>query len=300
MERTHDTFARLSELFRRFRQAGRGRYLVSAGLAALTLAAASQSVGVAAGSTESSGVKGLEVVLVLDATGSMYSNYSSGQRRIEAMRDTTLEFVRALFGTDPEPEKLRVAVVPYNTAVNIGTQMHSFALDTGLDANGQPTAENPFNQTTWFGCVQARKNGNDLTDTYVPGATDGTGQWPAYRWPIEPDRRGSTGRVYNSRCEARADNFTGDYYRYEDPLTDFEESDPDEWVIYYDRLILVPSPVNRRYYDRDTDGPNKGCPCGCWSAATARRGSPCWGHRCRGRSIAGSPETAPESTGRSR
>ena len=207
------------------------------------------------------GAKGLEVVLVLDVTGSMYSNYAGGQRRIEGMRDLTLDLIGNLFGADPEPEKLRVAVVPYNTAVNIGADMHSFVQDSGLDANGQPTAENPFNQTTWFGCVQARKNGGDLTDIYVPGATDGTGEWPAYRWPIEPDRRGS--RAYTSRCEAQADNVTGDYARYEDPLTDFEASDYDEWDIYQyfgDQAYLVPSPETRRLYDRDTDGPNKGCP----------------------------------------
>lgn len=206
------------------------------------------------------GIKGLDLVLVLDVTGSMYSSYSSGQRRIEAMRDATLELVDSLFGTDPEPEKLRVSVVPYNTAVNIGADMHDFVLDTGLAPDGQPTTPNPFGQTSWFGCVQARKNGNDLTDLYVPGATDGTGEWPAYRWPIEPDRRGSTGYTYDSRCEAAADNFTGDYRRYEDPLTDFEAADPDFWYIYDNPLYLVPSPLSERRYDRDTDGPNKGCP----------------------------------------
>ena len=219
-------------------------------------------VDVAAKSTALTEVKGLEVVMVLDVTGSMYSNYSGGERRIEAMRDAALKMVDILFQHEYEPELLRVGIVPYNTVVNIGTEMHSFVDNTGLDSMGNPTSPNPFGQTQWMGCVQARKNDNDLTDTYNATATDGTGRWPAYRWPIEPDRDGSTGYVYNSRCETIADNVTGDYRLYEDPLTDFEEDDPDSWMVYNsaDPPVLVPSPVTRRYYDRDSDGPNKGCP----------------------------------------
>ncbi len=219
-------------------------------------------VDVAASSTALTEVKGLEVVMVLDVTGSMYSNYSSGERRIEAMRDAALGMVDILFGDNYEPELLRVGIVPYNTVVNIGTEMHSFVDNTGLDSMGDPTTPNPFNQTQWAGCVQARKNDNDLTDAYDATATDGTGRWPAYRWPIEPDRDGSSGYTYDSRCETIAHNTTGDYRYYEDPLTSFEEDDPDSWMVYNsaDPPVLVPSTETRRYYDRDSDGPNKGCP----------------------------------------
>ena len=220
-------------------------------------------VDVAASSTALTEVKGLEIVMVLDVTGSMYSNYSSGERRIEAMRDAALSMVDILFQDQYEPELLRVGIVPYNTVVNIGTEMHSFVDDTGLDSMGNPTSPNPFGQTQWFGCVQARKNDNDLTDAYNATATDGSGRWPAYRWPIEPDRDGSSGYVYNSRCETIAHNTTGDYRYYEDPLSSYEEDDSDSWMIYDTSTnppVLVPSPVTRRYYDRNTEGPNKGCP----------------------------------------
>ena len=220
-------------------------------------------VDVAASSTALTEVKGLEVVMVLDVTGSMYSNYSSGERRIEAMRDAALGMVDILFGENYEPELLRVGIVPYNTVVNIGTDMHGFVDNTGLDSMGNPTTPNPFNATQWAGCVQARRDDNDLTDAYNATATDGTGPWPAYRWPIEPDRDGSTGYVYNSRCETIAHNTTGDYRYYEDPLTSYEEDDPDSWMVYDTATnppVLVPSTETRRYYDRDSDGPNKGCP----------------------------------------
>ncbi len=219
-------------------------------------------VDVAAKSTALTEVQGLEVVMVLDVTGSMYSNYSSGERRIEAMRDAALKMVDILFDDQAEPELLRVGIVPYNTVVNIGRQMHSYVVDTGLDSAGNVTSPNPFGQTEWMGCVQARRDGNDLTDVFVPGATDGTGEWQAYRWPIEPDRDGSTGYTYDSRCETIAHNSTGDYRYYEDPLTSFEEDDPDSWLIYDTSSppVLIPSPITDRFYDRDSEGPNKGCP----------------------------------------
>ncbi len=72
-------------------------------------------VDVAASSTALTEVKGLEIVMVLDVTGSMYSNYSSGERRIEAMRDAALSMVDILFQDQYEPELLRVGIVPYNT-----------------------------------------------------------------------------------------------------------------------------------------------------------------------------------------
>ena len=206
-------------------------------------------------------VQGLEVVMVLDVTGSMWSNFSGSERRIEAMRDAALKMVDILFDENPEPELLRVGIVPYNTAVNIGTNMHSYVTGTGLNAAGvlDPMVPNPFGQTSWYGCVQTRKNDNDLTDAYSATATDGTGKWHAYQWPIEPDRT-SSGSEYDSWCLTRADHDTGDYWRYEDPLTYFEQTSSDSW---YDSSLppVGPNLVNgTRYYDRNTDGPNKGCP----------------------------------------
>lgn len=216
-------------------------------------------VDIAASSTALTEVRGLEVVMVLDVTGSMYTNYAGGSgspRRIEAMRDAALKMVNILFDDNPEPELLRVAIVPYNTTVNIGTDMHDYVNNTGLDASGLPTSPNPFGQTTWFGCVQARRGGNDMTDDFSAGQTDGTGEWEAYRWPIEPDRRLS-GSTYNHCDDAGANNTTGDYSIYEDPLTNFEEDEADTW----DNSAIPPTQiVGTRYYDRATFGPNKGCP----------------------------------------
>ena len=222
-------------------------------------------IDVGARSVAMTEVKGLEVVMVLDVTGSMLTGDAGGERRIEAMRDAALNMINILFGDNPEPELLRVAIVPYNTAVNIGTDQHRFVVDTGLDVNGNPTTPNPFGQTQWFGCVQARNNDYDLSDAYNAGATDGSGEWPAYRWPIEPNAR-YNGDLYGY-CQERADYSTGDYHYYEDPLdietadphpaekVNYEISDPDTWLDAAGTLV-----IGNRYYDQYTDGPNKGCP----------------------------------------
>ena len=60
-------------------------------------------------------IKGLEVVLALDTTGSMAS---SG--KIQALRTASQDLVDILFGDQTQPEKLRVGMVPFATAVNIG------------------------------------------------------------------------------------------------------------------------------------------------------------------------------------
>ncbi len=171
------------------------------------------------------------------------------------MRDAALEMVDILFDDNPEPELLRVGIVPYNTVVNIGTDMHQYVYDTGLDAGGLPTTPNPFRQTTWAGCVQARMDDNDLTDAYDATAVDGSGRWAAYRWPMEPDRRVS-GSPYNTYCPNRA-NSSGDYWSYAAP-SGYSESDT--WL---DSALppVGPNPVNgNRDYIQTTYGPNKGCP----------------------------------------
>ena len=58
---------------------------------------------------------GLEVVLVLDNTGSMASN-----GKIFALKDAAQDLIDVLFGDETQPEKLRVGLVPFVTTVNIG------------------------------------------------------------------------------------------------------------------------------------------------------------------------------------
>ncbi|MGI9483946.1 MAG: hypothetical protein ACR2OR_16475, partial [Hyphomicrobiales bacterium] len=108
-------------------------------------------------------LSGLELVMVLDNTTSM-----SGQKIID-LRVAAKDLVGIVFGDEDTPELLRIGLVPYSAAVNIGTD----SINNGwIDADASaPIAQAKFNydpdQTVWDlydqipnrcwnGCVEAR------------------------------------------------------------------------------------------------------------------------------------------------
>lgn len=127
-------------------------------------------------------VRGLEVVLVLDVTGSMFFNSQGGQTRLEAMKDAALQLVDILYDANREPGMLRIGIVPYNATVNIGTNMSGYALNTSTPQY--------FPNTSWQGCVMERRGNHDTTDVYVnrSGENGRQGKWYAYKWPVEPNQ----------------------------------------------------------------------------------------------------------------
>ncbi|MGI6854083.1 pilus assembly protein TadG-related protein [Mesorhizobium sp. 1B3] len=96
-------------------------------------------------------VGGLELVLVLDNTGSM------GGSPLRDLKTATNSLLDILFGDQVVGEKLYVGVVPFSQSVNIGAT-HSDWLTPGslkgLD----------WGPTKWGGCVEARADGYDETD----------------------------------------------------------------------------------------------------------------------------------------
>ncbi|PCH98630.1 MAG: hypothetical protein COB76_06895, partial [Alphaproteobacteria bacterium] len=60
-------------------------------------------------------LRGIEVALVMDNTGSMgaYNN-------IGALRDAAASFVDIMFDRAPSPEVIKIGLIPYSTSVNIG------------------------------------------------------------------------------------------------------------------------------------------------------------------------------------
>ena len=133
-------------------------------------------------------VKGLEVVLVLDNTGSMSTNNNIGK-----LRTAACEFVEILYGTYDEDAVgdcldrygeyveannsfVKVGLVPYATSVNVGP----YGLGYDDDGAAYETAfmNNPAdlsfsNDGNTDLCVIA----NDGSDT-----TDNEGPWDMYRW----------------------------------------------------------------------------------------------------------------------
>lgn len=112
--------------------------------------------------------KGLDVVLVLDNTGSM-----SGSK-LASLKTASKQFIEILFGDESEPEQLLIGIVPFAGTVNVGTAQtfqNNFI-------NPDP-AESEFSPDRWRGCVEARTAPHDQQDTnQVTG-----GKWTKYLWP---------------------------------------------------------------------------------------------------------------------
>jgi Flp pilus assembly protein TadG len=148
---------------------------------------------------------GLEVVLVLDNTGSMAS---SG--KMDAMKQAATDLVNILFGTEEVHPKLKIGLVPYAATVNIGTDQRSYVdfSDTVLTGNDATDEATYGSGKKWGGCVRSRPYPYSTNDDSVG---DG-GLFPAYVWPMEPRYRGTTG-TYSSYCQ-NPSNSTGTNWYY--------------------------------------------------------------------------------------
>lgn len=108
---------------------------------------------------------GLELVMVLDNTGSMKSNGKLGD-----MKTSALELIDILFGDQVNPQLLKVGLVPFDQTVNIGTANATYVPNANSMAWGM---------SSWGGCVMARTYPHDVRDSN-PAAS---GAWEPYYFP---------------------------------------------------------------------------------------------------------------------
>lgn len=118
--------------------------------------------------------RGMELVLVLDNTGSMDS-YLSGSTRMTELKSAAKNLVDILYGNDETKDKLWVGIVPYTMAVNVGPQnidwlknsyktnltsnsSSIFTADSSNTALGRDVTGDGVNDTVygWEGCVEMR------------------------------------------------------------------------------------------------------------------------------------------------
>jgi len=98
------------------------------------------------------GIKRLELALVLDNTGSMAQ---SG--KLAALKTSAHNLIDTLQSASNTPGDIKVAIIPFDTSVNIGTGYAS-----------QPWTNysvNNIKQSQWQGCVIDRDQSNDVLDT---------------------------------------------------------------------------------------------------------------------------------------
>lgn len=130
---------------------------------------------------------GVEVVLVLDVTGSMAGN------NINALRTASTNFLNIMFDRISDPQYLKIGIVPFSASVNVGTYgfgetPEGAAYDTGFvdwpssDDYVSPASNIQYSNgtsgttTRWRGCILERGSGLDVTD-------DATPNWGMYRFP---------------------------------------------------------------------------------------------------------------------
>ncbi|MEZ0260694.1 MAG: pilus assembly protein TadG-related protein, partial [Alphaproteobacteria bacterium] len=102
-------------------------------------------------------VAGLEVVLVMDTTGSMSATAGGSQTKIDAAKQAATSLVTTLFGPNSNVPALWMGVVPFSQSVNIGPDRSSW---TTSDSNHYGGG------ATWAGCVEARySGGHDMDDS---------------------------------------------------------------------------------------------------------------------------------------
>ncbi|MCP5380850.1 MAG: hypothetical protein H6912_00640 [Kordiimonadaceae bacterium] len=139
------------------------------------------TVSIAADAETTSKQTGLQLVMVLDNTGSMRTS-DSGTKRIDALKSSAKTMVNNLFGNDATNDKLEIAIVPYVTTVNVGHLLDSSYIDTSTMPASYTYDAN--NLSKWNGCVEARHTNSDLSaaDAYDVRVEHEGVDWVPFLW----------------------------------------------------------------------------------------------------------------------
>jgi Flp pilus assembly protein TadG len=151
-------------------------------------------------------LRGMELVLVMDNTGSMRGNGG-----MVAMKPAATELIEILYGDRETVPQFWVGVVPYVASVNIGTQHEDWL--TGYDADD-------YAPTTWKGCIEAREYPRDSNDD--PPDVEG---WTPYLWR-------STLNEYPNPYWVDPGDANGDGHADQDDWPTFSASNPATWGPY--------------------------------------------------------------------
>lgn len=120
--------------------------------------------------------KGMELVLVLDNTGSMAGS------KLTSLKSAANSLVNILFNSNSMGAPLWIGLVPFAQTVNIGTSRGSLMTNTAY------TASKNWGTTSWMGCVDERFNtGRDVTDD--PPSVE---KFNAYFWPSDGNNSWTT------------------------------------------------------------------------------------------------------------
>jgi Flp pilus assembly protein TadG len=204
---------------------------------------------------------GLELALVLDNTYSMVQN-----GLMDPLKTAVGQLLDTIFDGEATPEGIRVGIVPYVAAVNIGTDNSAYVqADPGNEypADDGLNPADPIVDTAWKGCVRARPAPYDTTDDFLAGDAS-QGEWPRYFWEAEhyywrDNLVGSSAFQCANRWWRKLDGIVPPLPRqsglYSDPSFD-SATPPDGPGSFRDAADVALTSVT----PPDTTGPNKACP----------------------------------------
>ncbi len=122
---------------------------------------------------------GIELVMVIDTTGSMGGSAGGGTSKINAAKNAANTLLDIVYGDQDTQDNLWVGLVPFSQGVNVGESRAAWTLPDSFD----------WGTTEWAGCVDAREaNNRDVTDD--PPLNDGVNpdtRFPKYYWACHRD-----------------------------------------------------------------------------------------------------------------
>ncbi len=116
-------------------------------------------------------MRGMELALVMDNTGSM-----RGSGKMDAMKAAASGLIDILYGDRETVPNFWVSLIPYTATVNIGTEHADWLVQQSYDPDAAWLASDPaggnrvgyhpdhYQPTAWKGCVEARSYPNDSND----------------------------------------------------------------------------------------------------------------------------------------
>ncbi len=109
--------------------------------------------------------RNLEIVLVLDVTGSMGQTIpGESQSKIVGMRQAVKSFIEGIYGdtigsTETPPANIKIAIIPYSNSVNVGKLLAADELNVPTDLTGWVSRND---SKGWKGCIVERSTTPNL------------------------------------------------------------------------------------------------------------------------------------------
>ncbi|HPD83048.1 MAG: TadE/TadG family type IV pilus assembly protein [Alphaproteobacteria bacterium] len=190
-----------------------------------------ETVDVDASTTVRREVRGLEVVMVLDNTGSM-----STDNNIGTLKTATANFIQILFQNVSDPSYIRIGLVPYASSVNVGP--YGLGINYDDTPYGTPFVVPPDDDvyaSYYYGMNPYTKNYYGIAEADLEYDTTQKGQWHgcvlAEDYPLDIEDHAGPWEMY------RHDYNGHDYYKYR---SSYSGTLGDYYNAYYGPNIYCP------------------------------------------------------------